>query len=258
MKKVLAIIFVVIGIIAVVMGAIYGIFELVDLAIDKATEEKPGITGVIQKDGGEALYISELYTNSKYTVSCLFWENDGVMLSDQDNVRSSRITFTPQKSGHCIIFAEDYFCGDLEGVRIFDVTVDENLKISYAQRNTVQVLPHRRNGFGKDQEEQENQMTAQKDGNSYVIPKQTAIEIGNEFGSIYGTENDCSRPPDLSQCIKLTSMHENQYSYLNELYVSKDRVYYCDIWNEQEFWYEFIPDELFSLDGINELLDLKD
>lgn len=65
-----------------------------------------------------------------------FLENDGVMLGDrQDDITVSYGTFIPQKSGRCIIYAVDYFAIDVIDERLYDVTVDENLKISYVQRD---------------------------------------------------------------------------------------------------------------------------
>ena len=47
-------------------------------------------------------------------------------------------------------------------------------------------------------------------------------------------------------------------NYVIEFYISDYKMYYCNVIAGSEEWHEFIPDELFSLDRINELLDLKD
>lgn len=250
MKKVLVGIFAVIAAIVVIV-VIFGIYMIRSLTAEQRLPE----TGIINKNGAEALYIRETVTTGKGGVSYCFWENDGVMLSDsQDNVIVCGITFIPQKSGRCVIAADDYFCGDFESARIFDVTVDENLTISYTQRNVDKFFLHERIPF-------ENcQMTVQKDGNSTAVQKQTAVEIGNAMSKIYGEETlGYINAPDLSKCTKIICVENmEEYNYVVEFYISEEKMYYCNIMAGFEQWYEFVPDELCSLDGINELLDLKD
>ena len=249
MKKVLVSIFAVIGVIAVIV-AIWGIYVIHDMSTH---DEQPN-TGVIQKDGGEVFYISH-ETSGKGGTSFRFLKNDGVMLGDsQDDTIVSYGTFIPQKSGRCIIAAEDYFCGDVVNERIFIVTVDEDLKISYVYKYLSQFKLYEHIPF------EDCQMTVQKDGNSTAVQKRTAVEIGNEMDGIYGSETaGYINAPDLSKCAKIICVqNREEYDYVVEFYISEEKLYYCNVMAGFEEWHEFIPDELFSLDRINELLDLKD
>lgn len=247
MKKVIVSIFAVIGVIAVIL-AIFGIIH--DMS---AHDEQPN-TGVIQKDGGEVFYISQEMSGKGGTYF-RFLENDGVMLGDrQDDITVSCGTFIPQKSGRCIIYAVDYFAIDVIDERLYDVTVDENLKISYVQRDAYKFFPFERISF-------ENcQMTVQKGGNSAAVPKQTAVEIGNEMDGIYGSvTSGYINAPNLSKCTKIIcAENRGEYDYVVEFYISEGKLYYCNVIAGSEEWHEFIPYDFCSLDGINELLDLKD
>ncbi|MDE6763745.1 MAG: hypothetical protein K2J73_08715 [Oscillospiraceae bacterium] len=251
MKKVIVSIFAVIGVIAVIL-AILGIYVIHDMS---AHDEQPN-TGVIQKDGGEVFYISqEMSETGKGGTYFLFLENDGVMLGDsQDDTTVPYGTFIPQKSGRCIIYAVDYFCTDEFNERLYDVTVDENLKISYVQRDAYKFFPLERISF-------ENcQMTVQKDGNSTAVQKQTAVEIGNEMSAIYGSETaSYITAPDLSEGVKIICVHSlEDHSRTVEFYMLDNKLYYCNIIAGNEEWHEFTLEDFCSLDGINELLDLKD
>ena len=246
MKKVLVNIFAVIGVIAVIV-AILGICVIHVIYNMSPHYEQPD-TGVIQKDGSEVFYISHEISGQGGTIF-RFLENDGVMLGDsQDDFTVSYGTFIPQKSGRCIIFAEDYFASDLIDERLFDVTVDENLKISYVCRYSYQFPLYEHISF-------ENcQMTVQKDGNSTAVQKETAVEIGNEMNCIYGKVMPNIIDPYLSKFAKVICAHDN--GVVIAFYISDDKIYYQE--NGIENWYEFVPDDFCSLDRINELLDLKD
>lgn len=250
MKKVLVGIFAVIGVIAVIV-AIWGIYVIHDMS---TYDEQPN-TGVIQKDGGEVFYISQEMSGKGRTYF-LFLENDGVMLGDsQDDTTVPYGTFIPQKSGLCIIYAVDYFCTDEFNERLYDVTVDENLKISYVQRNAYKFFLHERIPFDNCQ------ITVQKDGNSTAVQKQTAVEIVNEMDGIYGSETSGYNinAPDLSKCAKIICVqNRGEYDYVVEFYIFEEKLYYCNVIAGFEEWHEFIPYDFCSLDRIIELLDLKD
>ncbi len=252
MKKVFVSIFAVVGVIAVI-GAIFGIFVIHALVSD----EKPS-TGVIQKDGGEVLYIADTNASGKGGTIFRFVKNDGVMLADRPDILDNTIVgsteFIPQKSGRCIIVAEEYFCNDPINEKVFDVTVDENLKISYAYSYV-----HRFSLY-KDISFEDCRMTVQKGESTVAVSKQTAVKIGDEMSVIYGRQTAGQvNAPDLSECAKIIcTQSADGYARTVEFYVCGNKLYYCNIIAGDEQWYEFTPADFCSLDGINELLDLKD
>ncbi len=167
------------------------------------------------------------------------------MLSDRP-AGVSGVTFIPQKSGRCVIAAEDYFCDEITGVRLFDVSADENLKISYTCRYADKFFLSERIDF-------ENwAVTVMKDGSSAVLSKSAAVELGNALNGVYGRETPgYINAPDLSDSVKIICLKSTEnYDYTTEFYICGDKLYYCDVTAGNEEWHEFIPDEFCSLDGI--------
>ncbi|MBD5144913.1 MAG: hypothetical protein HDT21_03220 [Ruminococcus sp.] len=207
--------------------------------------------GVNSENDRDVLRInSPVESNYGYN-SVLYLGDDGVV--SVEHYGGSHIDLTAQKSGHCGVVIERYWV-DLRDVCIYDITVDENLKISYSDRS-VDKFP-----FYNHDSVLEGEITVQANDNSVVLSDNTAQKLRDEINSIYGGESYCRPSPDLSECVKIVcnATYSDGTDTVCEFYVSKDRLYYCNFIAGDEKWYEFTPDELCSLDGINELLDLKD
>lgn len=208
--------------------------------------------GVNSENGRDVLRInSPVESNYGYN-SLLYLGDDGVVSGE--NYGGSHIELTAQKSGHCGVVIERYWAIDLRDVCIYDITVDENLKISYNDRS-VDKFP-----FYNHISVLEGEITVQANDNSVVLSDNTAQKLRDKINSIYGGESYCRPAPDLSECVKIIceATYSDGTDTVCEFYVSKDRIYYCNIIAGEEKWLEFTPDEFCSLDGINELLDLKD
>lgn len=223
-------------------------------ALDVFSGENAYSVGINSGNGRDVLRInSPVESNYGYN-SVLFLGDDGVVSAE--HYGGSHIDLTAQKSGHCGVVIERYWAIDLRDVCIYDITVDENLKISYNDRS-VDKFP-----FYNHDSVLEGEITVQANDNSVVLSDNTAQKLRDEINSIYGGESYCRPDPDLSECVKIVCVKKEDYSggtdMVCEFYVSKDRLYYCNIIAGDEKWLEFTPDEFCSLDGINELLDLKD
>ncbi|MBD5137806.1 MAG: hypothetical protein HDT24_00550 [Ruminococcus sp.] len=210
--------------------------------------------GVNSENGRDVLRINSPVDSNYGYNSLLFLGDDGVVSAE--HYGGSHIDLTAQKSGHCGVVIERYWAIDLIDVCIYDITVDENLKISYNDRSVDKFTFYNHDSVSY------GEITVQANDNSVVLSDNTAQKLRDEINSIYGGESYCRPAPDLSECVKIVCVKKEGYidgtDTVCEFYVSKDRLYYCNIIAGDEKWLEFTPDEFCSLDRINELLDLKD
>lgn len=255
--RVLLIIFVIISILSI----IFTVFTLA--SITSAKKEVYNLGGVISKDDvygvsvmwgldRDVLRIISPLVDSNYGRNLLLYlDNDGVV--SDENINSNRFDLTAQKSGNCVVAIERWDNNGIFDVNIYDITVDENLRINYAYRKVYEFPFYQYIDFSKCE------ITVQTNDSSVILSDDTAIKLRDEINRIYGKTSCCTTAPYLSDCVKIIrkGTHWNGADFVLEFYISEDKIYYQP-YIEDETWYEFTPDEFFSFDGINELLDLKD
>lgn len=240
--RVLLIIFVVISVCSIILNVI---------TIANALSKRIIPTGIISKNGCDVLHIASVAdrwdSNSLSIIS-----GDGVV---EINSADRGWDLIPKKSGRCGVISRCQYGGSPSvDYDLYDITVDENLKIVFTQKSTYKfyLIDRIHCSDGK--------ITVKTNDKSVILSYDTALKLEHEIESIYGSENGCKSSPDISNCKKIVC--ERNYnggtSFACEFYISKDRLYYCNIMAGYEQWCEFVPDDFCSLDGINELLDLKD
>lgn len=201
-------------------------------------------SGVISENGSDILHIHDYAYDNNYGGSGYnFLENDDIVSIEY--LGGCGWNLIPKKSGHCGIAVDKYWV-DYLGTDIYDITVDENFKISYTARDTWK-YPLYNHSIGK--------VTVQNGDNTVVFSDTDESNLLKELNALYGGSEYPDTAPDFSNCVKIICVCAyDEYSY--DLYVSNDRIYYFN--ENMEIWEEFTPDEFCSLDRINELLDLKD
>lgn len=213
---------------------------------DPAAKNKYKNSGVISENGSDILHIHDYVIDSSYGVSSHnILENDGIVSIEY--LGSCGWDLIPQKSGHCGIAIDEYWV-DYLGTDIYDITVDEDLKISYTVRDAWKYPLYNHSV---------EHMTVQNGDNITVFSSTDESNLLKELNALYGGSEYHTTAPDLSSYVKITcacAYAYDKYSY--DLYVSRDRIYYFN--ENEEIWEEFTPDDFCSLDRINELLDLKD
>ena len=164
--------------------------------------------------------------------------------------------FKSVKEGSCIFVFERYTGGnDFEYADIYDIIVDKKLRISYTVKRT-----ERLNVLSHYMERHHNvSISCDKDDGAKIFSEEEIESFNNELDRLYGINTDCEKP-DLSEMTKITVDYEHMIGYEAQsvMYLHDGKIYYQQPNDETEQWYEFTPDELCSLDGIKELLDLKD
>lgn len=164
--------------------------------------------------------------------------------------------FRPVHPGNCTIITEQWDCGDFSFAEIYDVTVDENLDISYSKHTAEKfnALSHYMETYAYDVS-----VYCDKDGKTKIFSADETESFNNEIGKLYGINADCEKP-DLSGMTKISVDYKylNDYEHQSVIYLDGMEIYYPYKNYEAEYWAKFTPDDLCSLDGINELLDLKD
>lgn len=168
--------------------------------------------------------------------------------------------FKPIHAGNCTIITEQWDCGDFSFAEIYDVTVDENLDISYSKHTA-----ERLNAFSHymDNYTYDVSVSCDKGGETKIFSAGETESFNNEIGRLYGINTDCEMP-DLNSMAKVTVDYKypDDHEHQSVMYLHGGKIYYSymssDMYSDVEYWAEFTPDEFCSLDGINELLDLKD
>ncbi|MDE6745195.1 MAG: hypothetical protein K2J72_01010, partial [Oscillospiraceae bacterium] len=164
--------------------------------------------------------------------------------------------FKPIHAGNCTIITEQWDCGDFSFAEIYDVTVDENLDIRYSKHKAekLNAFSHYMNTYTYDVS-----VSCDKGGETKIFSADETENFNNEIDRLYGINTDCEKP-DLSGMTKITVDYKylDDYEHQSVIYLNDGKIYYPHIRYEVEYWAEFTPDEFCSLDGINELLGLKD
>ena len=237
-------------IIVIVIAICSVIFNIILLSVIKEKSQPYFSDGPINENGKDTLRIYNYDGDGKGGSAFYTILNDGVMSIEES---PKWRTLRPNIPGHCAFAVEDYFAVETVGIRIYDIVVDENLYIICDKRDADKFFCADLDAFKC------GVMTVQSDSGDIVLSEQTADMIRSEIDSLYGTDKWAGYYFDVSDCRKLICKYTtDSYEKLCEFYVSDDRMYYCDIYAGQENWYEFVPDELCSIDEINELLDSKD
>ncbi|MDE5741182.1 MAG: hypothetical protein K2H90_01890 [Oscillospiraceae bacterium] len=246
--RVLLIIFVIISLCSITLNVI---------AIVNGLSGRVFPTEIISKNGCDVLRIPSL-ADQRDSHSLFIVSDDGVI---EINSIDKGWELIPKKSGRCVVVSKLLYGGHLYAdYNMYDITVDENLKISYTKKNIYKFSPANLFHGSYADSKISSKITLKTNGGSVILSDDTVRELRHEIDSIYGNENVCKFSPDITDCAKI--IFEKNYSddtrFVCEFYVSKDRFYYCNIIAGNEEWHEFVPEDFCSLDRINELLDLKD
>ncbi|MCM1329764.1 MAG: hypothetical protein NC253_10035 [Ruminococcus sp.] len=197
---------------------------------------------------------------AKYTIS------DNTVLVECEEISRSHFPsvdidfgwkFRPIRAGNCTVITEQWDCGDFSFAEIYDVAVDESLAISYSKRTAekLNALSHY-TGVGSVYDVS---VSCDKDGETKIFSEEEITAFNSEIDRLYGLNADCEKP-DLKGMTKIAV----DYKYLNDyeshpvLYLCGGEIFYPYKRYETEYWAKFTPDNFCSLDGINELLDIKD
>lgn len=196
---------------------------------------------------------------AKYTIS------DNTVLSECEEINSHHFSpiaidfgwkFKPVHAGSCTIITEQWDAIDFSFAEIYDVTVDENLDISYSKHTAekLTILLHYMETAAHDVS-----VSCEKNGITKIFSADETESFNNEIDRLYGINTDCEKP-DLSGMTKIAVDYKymDDYERQSVIYIHNGKIYYPQMRYEVEYWTEFTPDEFCSLDGITELLDLKD
>ena len=201
--RVLLIIFVIISILSI-------IFTVFTIASSFSNRIIP--TGIVSKNNGDVLYIASIADHLDSNSLSIISGDGAVEINNADRGWE----LIPKKSGRCGAVRELRYLGNPNVTYdMYDITVDENLNITYNEKRVEKFYPC-------DLVEYEDfQMTLQRDGNSVTVPNQTAIQVFKEMYGIYGTYSDTA--PNLSECAKITYIHSME-NYVIEFYISDYKI----------------------------------
>lgn len=236
MKKVLKVIR--IGIITFALLIVVFFIAVILINIFRSEERT---TGVYQEKGGDVLYITNQYgDDSEFTVL----KNDNIL------ELKGTACWKSINEGKCV-FVEDWYdypyyyrCST-----VYEISVDENLKISFEEREVWKLdrcdMVH---DYG-------DKIDVEKNDYISSLHWEKQIELIDEFETVYFDYAECDAP-DLTDATKIIAYSDNDEVEW-EMFVTQDRIYeYSKDENETiTEWYEGIPIECCNLDKINELLN---
>ena len=195
-------------------------------------------TGVYQEKGGDVLYITNRYgDDSEFTVL------------KNDNILEFKGTecWKPINEGKCV-FVEDWYDYPYyyRGSTVYEISVDENLKISFEEREVFK--------YSWDMLSDGDKIIIER--NNCVIPlsQEKRIEVREKLDMTYYDSVKCDTP-DLTGAVRVTSCYDDD-KIAWELFVTQDRIYEYSTDENGNIteWYENIPIEGCDLERINKLL----
>ncbi len=238
MKKVLKV--TIIALLSVIALIVIAFIALI--LVNKLNEERD--IGIYQENGVDVLYIADCsHDGLGYEVVKILDNNNVLMYANEGTERN----FKPIKQGKAFIVTDEYFGPDYCGANLFEITVDENLNISYDIRRTHYLLDYETDLCS-------NSVAIEKAENVVTLSQENIKQLAYEFENVYGVSNKCDEP-DTTDVIKLCIDYGGRRS--DAYYISNDGIIYLGVNHDDDSsqWYEFTPEKCCNLDKINELLN---
>ncbi|MBQ7980352.1 MAG: hypothetical protein IJ305_01960 [Oscillospiraceae bacterium] len=233
MKKVLKV-----TLITLLSVVILGVAVVISAVVAILLKPAERTTGVYQEKGGDVLYITNQYgDDSEFTVL------------KNDNILEFKGTecWKPINEGKCV-FVEDWYDYPYyyRGSTVYEISVDENLKISFEEREVFK--------YSWDMLSDGDKIIIER--NNCVIPlsQEKRIEVREKLDMTYYDSVKCDTP-DLTGAVRVTSCYDDD-KIAWELFVTQDRIYEYSTDENGNIteWYENIPIEGCDLERINKLL----
>ena len=194
-------------------------------------------TGVYQEKGGDVLVIDYPTGN----------EWDFIILKDDDVLERKKHYWKPLKAGECVYVIDIYdYPPKYAYSTAYEISVDENLKISFEER---EVFRYSWFTLGEG-----DKIIIERNNDIIPLSQEKRVEVFDILETIYYDSVKCD-PPDLTGAVRVTSCYDDD-KIAWEIFVTQDRIYEYSTDENGNIteWYENIPIEGCDLERVNKLL----